>query len=192
MNDQKISQVIRDYDAAHPYWKQEKRECEIKEAQEAEERARRAREARRQAEQQTTDAAAWWQQHDQRVYQCIKLWVEQWYPPERRALTEAVGEVFAEHRASVREAITNLKERIIRLETASNFEERFTKLTHQVKRGSEIPQGELLAKIEGLQRQVDDWRVLLSLSKWGRQARLHGPDQGASRREDSRMKSNMR
>src|SRR5215472_11275781 len=54
--------------------------------------------------QTPTDAAAWWQQHDQRVYQCIKLWVEQWYPPERRALTEAVGEVFAEHRASVREA----------------------------------------------------------------------------------------
>src|SRR5262249_23469665 len=30
-------------------------------------------------------------------------------------------------------------------------------------------------------------RVLLSVSKWGRQARLHGPDQGASRREDSRI-----
>jgi hypothetical protein len=29
--------------------------------------------------------------------QCIKLWVEQWYPSERDALTEAVGEVFAEH-----------------------------------------------------------------------------------------------
>jgi hypothetical protein len=21
----------------------------------------------------------WWQQHDQRVYACIKLWVEQWW-----------------------------------------------------------------------------------------------------------------
>jgi hypothetical protein len=37
-----------------------------------------------------------------------------------------------------------------------HFEERFTKLAHQVKRGSEIPQGELLAKIEGLQRKVNE------------------------------------
>jgi len=34
----------------------------------------------------------WWQQLDQRIYQCIKLWVEQWYPPERDALTDAVGQ----------------------------------------------------------------------------------------------------
>jgi hypothetical protein len=112
------------------------------------------------AVQTATDAAAWCQQHDQRVDQCIKLWVEQWYPPERRALTEAVGEMFAEHRASVREAITKLKERVIRLETTSNFEERFTKLVHQV---SEIPQGELLAKIEGLQRQADEFNRVADL-----------------------------
>ncbi|HEY2534820.1 MAG TPA: hypothetical protein VGJ20_44100 [Xanthobacteraceae bacterium] len=111
--------------AAHPYWKQEKREREIKEAKEAEERARRATEAERQADQQPTDAAACWQQHDQRVFQCIKLWIEQWYPPQRDALTKAVGEVFGDHRASVHETITNLKERIIRLEAASNFEKRF-------------------------------------------------------------------
>ena len=58
------------------------------------------------AVQTPTDAAAWWQQHDQRVYQCIKIWVEQWYPPERDALLQAVGEVFGEHRASVRETLT--------------------------------------------------------------------------------------
>src|SRR5215813_14383059 len=89
------------------------------------------------AVQTATDAAAWWQQHDQRVYQCIKLWVEQWWDPQQRGLLEAVGEVFGEHRASIRETLTNLKERIIRLETTSNFEERFTKLAHEVKRGSE-------------------------------------------------------
>jgi hypothetical protein len=108
------------------------------------------------AVQAPADEAAWWQQHDQRVYQCIKLWVEQWYPPERNALTEAVGEVFGEHRASIRETLTNLKERIVRLETTSNFEERFTKLAREVKRGSEIPQGELLAKIEGLQCKINE------------------------------------
>ena len=78
-----------------------------------------------------TDAVAWWQQHDQRVYQCIKLWVEPWYPPQHDALLDAIGEVFGEHRASVRETLTNLKEHVIRLEATSNFEERFTKLVHQ-------------------------------------------------------------
>lgn len=42
-----VSKIIREYDAAHPYWRQEKREREIKEAQEAEQRAHKAQEARR-------------------------------------------------------------------------------------------------------------------------------------------------
>src|SRR5215471_11204564 len=98
------------------------------------------------------DAAAWWQQHDQRVYQCIKLWVEQWWDPQQRGLLEAVGQVFGEHRASIRETLTKLKSAL----SDSRRQERFTKLAHEVKRGSEIPQGELLAKIEGLQRQIDE------------------------------------
>jgi hypothetical protein len=63
----------------------------------------------------------WWQQHDERVYECIKLWVEQWWESQRHVLTDAVGEVFGQHRASVREAITKLKERVIRLETATDL-----------------------------------------------------------------------
>ena len=110
-----------------------------------------------------TDAVAWWQQHDERVYQCIKLWVEQWWDPQQCSLLEAVGQVFGEHRASIRETLTNLKERVVRLETTRNFEERFTKLTHEVKRGSEIPQAELLAKIEGLQRQADEFNRVADL-----------------------------
>src|SRR5215470_2572869 len=43
------------------------------------------------AVQTATDAAAWWQQHDQRVYQCIKLWVEQWWDPQQCSLLEAVA-----------------------------------------------------------------------------------------------------
>ena len=108
------------------------------------------------AVQTPTDAAAWWQQHDQRVYECIKIWVEPWWESESRGLHEAVGEIFGEHRASIRTALANLKERIVRLETTSNFEERLAKLAHEVKRGSEIPQDELLAKIEGLQRKVNE------------------------------------
>ena len=97
-----------------------------------------------------------WQQLDQRAYACIDLWVKQWWEPQHNILLDAIGEVFGEHRASVRETITNLIERVIRLETTSTFEERFTKLAHEAKSKSEIPQDELLAKIEGLQRQVDE------------------------------------
>jgi hypothetical protein len=68
---------------------------------------------------------------------------------------DAVGEVFGTHRATVREAITRLKERVVRLEAASNFEERFNRLAGEVKRGAEIPQSELLERIDALQRQVD-------------------------------------
>ena len=101
------------------------------------------------------DAATWWEQHDQRVYQCIKIWVEQWWASEVHSLHAAVGEIFGEHRASIRTTLTTLKERIVRLETASSYEERFARLAYEAKRDPEIAQGELLAKIEGLQRQVD-------------------------------------
>jgi hypothetical protein len=62
--------------------------------------------------------------------------------------------------APVHETITNLKERIIRLEAMGSFEERFTKLAHEVTRGSEIPQGELLARIDALQRQLDELKKI--------------------------------
>jgi retron-type reverse transcriptase len=54
-DDEKALQVMRDYDAAHSYRKQEKRWREIKEARESEKRARRANEARRLAEQQASN-----------------------------------------------------------------------------------------------------------------------------------------
>ena len=95
----------------------------------------------------------WWQQYDQRVYACIKLWVEQWWELQQRVLIDAVGEVFGQERHNRREAIAKIKVRVIRLETTSNFEERFSKLAHEVRRGSEIPQGELREKYEALQRQ---------------------------------------
>jgi hypothetical protein len=98
----------------------------------------------------------WWQQHDQRVYACIKLWVEQWWEFQRRVLIDAVGQVFGEERQNRREAIAKIKERIIQLEATNSLEARFAELAHEVKRGSEIPQGELLEKIEKLQRQLDD------------------------------------
>jgi hypothetical protein len=97
----------------------------------------------------------WWQQLDQRVYQCIKLWFDQWWEPQHHALLDAVGEVFGQHRTSVGEAITKLKERIVRLETTSSFEDRFDRLANDVKSGSEVRQAQLLAKIEALQRELD-------------------------------------
>jgi hypothetical protein len=47
-----VSKVIRDFDAAHPYWREEKRQHEIKAAGEAEDRTRKAREERQQVELQ--------------------------------------------------------------------------------------------------------------------------------------------
>ena len=49
-----------------------------------------------------------------------------------------------------------LAERVLELEKTDSLEARFTKLAHQVKLGSEIPQSELLLNIDGLQRQVDE------------------------------------
>src|SRR5262249_52158583 len=51
--------------------------------------------------------------------------------------------------------ITKLKERVVRLEAAVDFEERFNRLAGEIKRGAEIPQAELLERIDALQRQVD-------------------------------------
>src|SRR5262245_28658362 len=45
----------------------------------------------------------WWQQYDQRVYACIKLWVEQSWESQRRVLIDAVGEVFGQERHNRRE-----------------------------------------------------------------------------------------
>jgi hypothetical protein len=49
-----------------------------------------------------------------------------------------------------------LADRVGQLEKTNSLEARFTGLAQEVKRGSEIPQSELLAKIEGLQRQIDE------------------------------------
>src|SRR5262249_10148375 len=104
----------------------------------------------------------WWQQYDQRVYACIKLWVEQSWESQRRVLIDAVGEVFGQERHNRREAIAKIKERVIRLETTNSLEARFTKLA-EVKGQSEIPQGELQEKFEALQRQVDKLKSVADL-----------------------------
>jgi hypothetical protein len=105
-------------------------------------------------------SAAWWQQHwqeiDKRIYECIGIWINQWWPPERDAITEAIGDVFREERHYQHEAIAKIKDRVLVLETTNSFEERFNKLADGVKHGTEIPQSELLAKIETLQRQLDE------------------------------------
>ena len=51
---------------------------------------------------QTQADAAWWEALDQHVYQCIKIWVEKWWEVEQHGLHTAVGEIFGEHRASIR------------------------------------------------------------------------------------------
>jgi hypothetical protein len=36
----------------------------------------------------------WWRSLDQRVYQCIKLWFEQWWEPQHNTLLDIVGDAF--------------------------------------------------------------------------------------------------
>src|SRR5262249_12282540 len=98
-----------------------------------------------------------------RICQGVGIWIGQWWPSQRGALIDAVGEVFGHHHATVREALTRLKERVVRLEAASNFEEPFNRLAGEIKRGAEIPQGELLAKIEDLQRQLNELKTVVGL-----------------------------
>jgi hypothetical protein len=52
--------------------------------------------------------------------------------------------------------LRELAERVGELENTNSREARFAELAHELKRGSEIPQGELLEKFGALQRQVDD------------------------------------
>jgi hypothetical protein len=61
-----------------------------------------------------------------------------------------------------------LAERVGELEKTNSLEARFAELAHEVKRGSEIPQGELLEKIEKLQRQLGDPKRIADLD-----ARFH-------------------
>ena len=49
-----------------------------------------------------------------------------------------------------------LAERVSELEKTNGLEARFTKLANEAKGGPEIQQGELLARIDGVQRQVDE------------------------------------
>jgi hypothetical protein len=56
-----------------------------------------------------------------------------------------------------------LAERVGELEKTNRLEARFAELAHEVKRESEIPQGECLAKIEGLQRQIGDLKNVADL-----------------------------
>jgi hypothetical protein len=51
-----------------------------------------------------------------------------------------------------------LAERLSELEKTNCLEVRFAQLAHEVKHGSEIPQGELLEKIKRLQRQFNNQR----------------------------------
>jgi hypothetical protein len=151
--------VIAEYDARYGEDPLEKRRRQ----REAEKQGRHQQEVRKIEQQAINHRAAlhqasddWWQQHDQRVYACIKLWVEQWWEFQRRVLIDAVGEVFGEERSNWREAIAKIKERIIQLEATNSLEARFATLANNVKHESTIPRDELLAKFEGLQHQVDE------------------------------------
>jgi hypothetical protein len=114
----------------------------------------------------TADKATidWWYQLDQRIHVCIRMWLEgQWWQRRRAAMTDALGEVLASERRKSQEAITKLTERVIRVEAAYNFEERFAKLAGEIRRGAEVPQSELPKKIEALQSQLNELKTVIGL-----------------------------
>jgi hypothetical protein len=104
---QQVREVITDYDAAHPHWRQERRDREIKEA---EERARRAQEAQRQVEQQhrqqvASNSKAWCDWVDQRIGEHFEARVGRLethlFPGpqgERPILHDAIGNVISQER----------------------------------------------------------------------------------------------
>jgi hypothetical protein len=53
-----------------------------------------------------------------------------------------------------------LTDRVTELEKTNSLEARFAKLAHEVKNGSELPQSELVDRIDGLQRQLDDLKKI--------------------------------
>ena len=63
---------------------------------------------------------------------------------------------FRTERHSQREAIAKIKERVIQLEATNGLEARFARLAAEANGGPEIQQSELLARIERLQRQLDE------------------------------------
>jgi hypothetical protein len=107
-------------------------------------------------------ASDWWQQLDQRIYHCIKLWVEQWWEPQHHTLIEAVGEVFGQERHNQREAIAKIHGRVIQLEATNSLDACFTKLANEAKGGPEIQQSELLTRIERLQRQLGELKRVIA------------------------------
>jgi hypothetical protein len=110
MNDkvnQQVREAIADHYAAHPYWRQEKRDREMKEAQEAEARAHRAVQARQQEQQQAAanNTQAWCSWVDQRIAAALEAHAF------NETQSDVLGRVIAEERrARCREVETAIAE----------------------------------------------------------------------------------
>jgi hypothetical protein len=101
----------------------------------------------------------WWYELDQRVHTMIRMWLEgKWWETQQHVIMSATGEVFGQLRYDTRVDVTQLKDRVTRLEATSDLEGRFNRLASEIKRGQELPQSELLARIDALQRELDDLR----------------------------------
>jgi hypothetical protein len=119
--DEKIRQalaVMDAYDAAHPYWRQEARERELKTAKEAEERVQQGHEHRRRAEQQRAsdhNAQQWCNWVDQRIAEHIER--------DREELHAALSLAFDEEREDRRKEVKTALDEIQR-----TFETKFAAL----------------------------------------------------------------
>jgi hypothetical protein len=106
---QQVREAIADHDAAHPYWRQERRDREIKEA---EERAQRAKEIHRQVEQQrqqhvANNSKAWCDWVDQRIAAALET--HTFNGTQSNVLGRVIAEMRREWRKEIKSAIEEAK-----------------------------------------------------------------------------------
>lgn len=118
---QQVREAIADHEAAHPHWRQERRDREIAEAQAAEARRRRAAKEQQQAVQRrhqntTQNWAAW---VNQRIAAAAQA--------DRESLVRVIGEVIsierAKHRKEIQTAVA---------ETTRAFESKLERLEEKL------------------------------------------------------------
>jgi hypothetical protein len=119
---EKVREVIAAYDAAHPHWRQEAREREVKEAEERAQRAQQAHEAMRRAKQQQTSNTSeqWWAAIDQRIRQHLEA--------EYKAFIDVTCEALSEFRFTLRK---KFKEGLAELQRT--FDEKLSALEQRIK-----------------------------------------------------------
>jgi hypothetical protein len=109
---EKVREVIAAYDAAHPHWREEAREREVKEAEERAQRAQQAREARQRAEQQqaSNNSEQWWALIDQRIRQHLENEKQNWI----EIGGQVISDMRFERRKEIKQAVEEIRNAFVK------------------------------------------------------------------------------